>query len=238
VTDGAPCAGRPPAHIEQYDAVTVHAVVDSQCLGQLVLAATIHATDIALRGGADVVRPAVFLDRDGVLNKPVRTHDGERPPWRLDEIELTEEAVSAASALRSRGFTLVVVTNQPDVGHGRLSDADARVITDTIADALGISASYMCPHTSADACPCRKPRPGLLLDAAHDFGLDLSASWMVGDRWVDVAAGAAAGVHTILVERPTSWLPTSSGRPPESLRPTAVARGIGDAAGAILASLP
>jgi D-glycero-D-manno-heptose 1,7-bisphosphate phosphatase len=182
-------------------------------------------------------RPAVFFDRDGVLNKPVRTPDGERPPWRLDEIELTEEAVSATSALRSRGFTLVVVTNQPDVGHGRVSDAVARLVTDTVAEAVGIRASYMCPHTSADACRCRKPQPGLLLDAARDLGLDLSTSWMVGDRWVDVAAGAAAGVRTILVERPTSWLPTSSGRPPESLRPNAVARGIGDAAGTILASL-
>jgi D-glycero-D-manno-heptose 1,7-bisphosphate phosphatase len=80
----------------------------------------------------------------------------------------------------------------------------------------------VCPHDGADRCPCRKPKPGLLLTAARRHGIDLSRSWLIGDRWVDVAAGRAAGVRTVLLERPYSWDPTSSDQPPDCLVPTEV----------------
>jgi D-glycero-D-manno-heptose 1,7-bisphosphate phosphatase len=175
-------------------------------------------------GSRDAVyRSAVFLDRDGVVNATIRRGGSERPPWSLDEVEVVPGARCALATLRAAGFRVVLVTNQPDVGHGRLNAEAARRINSAVAIAVGADQGYLCPHTDADHCSCRKPRPGMLVRGAADLGVDLSRSWMVGDRWVDIAAGQAVGVRTILVSRDVSWRPTSAGGPPVGLRPTAVA---------------
>ncbi|HEY1280802.1 MAG TPA: HAD family hydrolase [Acidimicrobiales bacterium] len=189
------------------------------------MAATIHRR---------AVRPAVFLDRDGVLDRPFVTAEGERPPWSLDELAIVPEAPAALARLRAGGFVLVVVTNQPDVGRGQLARAVADAINERVRTTLGLDAVYTCFHSGHDPCSCRKPAPGLVITAAADLGLDLATSWLVGDRWVDVAAGQAAGVATILVERRGSWSPTAAGAPPPGIAPTAVAGGIGEAATIIL----
>jgi D-glycero-D-manno-heptose 1,7-bisphosphate phosphatase len=98
----------------------------------------------------------------------------------------------------------VVVTNQPDVARGTQTRAGVEALNDLVRSALPVLEVLTCCHDTADGCACRKPRPGLLLEAARRWGLDLGRSFMVGDRWSDVAAGRAAGCRTVLVETPHS----------------------------------
>jgi transaldolase len=142
---------------------------------------------------------AVFLDRDGVLNRTEIRDGVPRPPASPETLEILPGVPEALAALAARGFVLVVVTNQPDVARGRQSRAVVEAINGRLLAALPLRAVLTCYHDDADRCECRKPRPGLLRQAAAEYGLDLSASVMVGDRWSDVQAGAAAGCRTVLV---------------------------------------
>ena len=146
-------------------------------------------------------RPAVFLDRDGVLNA-VRLVDGRpHPPRSLDELELLPGVERACAQLRDAGLTLVMVTNQPDVARGTTTLDAVGELNDAVRARTGVEHALVCPHDDADGCACRKPRPGLLLDAARQLDLDLERSVMVGDRWRDVEAGQAAGVPSVFVAR-------------------------------------
>ena len=167
------------------------------------------------------LRRAVFLDRDGVLNRSVVSESGVgRAPWSMGEIEVDVSHRGAVRALEEAGWLLVIVTNQPDVSRGLLTESDALAINGVVEEAFPqISASYLCFHTGSDGCSCRKPLPGMLLRAAGEWGIDTASSWMVGDRWVDIAAGKAAGCRTILIEHGGSWLSTSSGEAPTDLVP-------------------
>jgi D-glycero-D-manno-heptose 1,7-bisphosphate phosphatase len=144
--------------------------------------------------------PSVFLDRDGVIieNKADYIRD-----WL--EVKLIPGALRALNLLASTRYKIVIVTNQSAVGRGIISTATARDINERllrlIQDRGGrVDGLYMCPHQPADDCLCRKPRPGLLLQAAQELGLDLKRSWMIGDAWSDVQAGVDAGVpQTVLV---------------------------------------
>jgi D-glycero-D-manno-heptose 1,7-bisphosphate phosphatase len=150
------------------------------------------------------VRRAVFLDRDGVLNR--LRHEGgvPRPPAGPDSLELLPGVEGALPRLADQGLLLVVVTNQPDVARGTLERAAVEAIHEKLRAELPLHDVLACYHDDADGCGCRKPRPGLLLRAAGDHAIDLSRSFLVGDRWKDVAAGRAAGCTTILIERPHS----------------------------------
>jgi D-glycero-D-manno-heptose 1,7-bisphosphate phosphatase len=162
-------------------------------------------------------RRAVFLDRDGVLNE---SYSGGASPHRVEELKISVEARAAVTRLKEREFLTVIVTNQPDVARGLMTLADALAISACVRSTTGADAAYTCTHDSHDACPCRKPKPGLLLRAAGEHSIDLADSWLIGDRWVDVAAAQAAGVGSVLLERDYSWRPTSAGPPPLGLRPT------------------
>jgi len=166
------------------------------------------------------VRPAVFLDRDGVLNE-VRLEDGvPHPPASMAELEIVAEAHTATKRLREAGFVLLITTNQPDVARGTADRADVEELNEAVRATLGIDHVYCCWHDGS-GCGCRKPRPGMLLDSAADVDLDLAASWVVGDRWVDIGAGGSAGTRTILLERSYSWEPSGGITPPADLEPTA-----------------
>lgn len=165
------------------------------------------------------LRPAVFLDRDGVLNEPWLDGDVARGPRSPGQLVLVRGAAEEMRRLREARFFLVAVTNQPDVAAGLVSRATADEINARVAAELGLDAVYMCPHDGAARCSCRKPKPGMLLAAARDHHLDLARSWLIGDRWVDVMAGRAADVRSLLLERPYSWRPTSAGPPPPDLQP-------------------
>ena len=136
---------------------------------------------------------AVFLDRDGVLNRAPTPRD-------TDELELLPGVSEALRLLAGAGFLRIVVTNQPDVARGTQTRAVVDAINDALARRLPLDDILTCFHDDADGCDCRKPKPGLLLRAATAHGVDLAHSFMVGDRAVDVAAGRAAGCTTFLVE--------------------------------------
>jgi transaldolase len=150
------------------------------------------------------LRPAVFLDRDGVLNRTAVRDGTPYPPASLDEVEVLPGVEDALRKLRDRGLPLIVVTNQPDVARGTQTRATVEQINDALARRLGVTAVYTCYHDTADDCECRKPKPGMLTRAAAEHGIDLRRSFMVGDRWGDVAAGAAAGCTTLLIDLPYS----------------------------------
>jgi D-glycero-D-manno-heptose 1,7-bisphosphate phosphatase len=144
---------------------------------------------------------AVFLDRDGVLNASSVVDGVPVPPRRAADFELLPGVVEACRSLRDAGLVLVVVTNQPDVARGALAAADLDAIHGRLRDELPIEHVWVCPHDDVDGCPCRKPRPGMILDAALQLGIDLNRSAAVGDRWRDVEAAHRAGVHSVFVDR-------------------------------------
>ncbi len=150
------------------------------------------------------LRPAVFLDRDGVLNRAFVRDGVPCPPATLEEFELLPGVVEAARRLADAGFALVVVTNQPDVARGTQTREAVERMNDVIRAALPVLGVLTCYHDRGDGCECRKPRPGMLLEAARRWGLDLARSFIVGDRWSDVVAGQVAGCRAVLVETPHS----------------------------------
>jgi D-glycero-D-manno-heptose 1,7-bisphosphate phosphatase len=145
-------------------------------------------------------RPAVFLDRDGVINAAIVRDGKPYPPARLEDVEILPGVEGALADLRRAGYLLVVVTNQPDVARGTQRREVVDAIHARLREALPLDAVYCCFHDDADRCACRKPAPGLLLDAARDLGIDLPASFLVGDRWRDTEAGAAAGCRTVFID--------------------------------------
>ena len=144
-------------------------------------------------------RPAVFLDRDGVINRVQIRGGRPHPPDQLEDFEFLPGVVEAAELLHGAGFALVVATNQPDVATGRQRREVVEAIHAHIRELVPLDAIKVCYHVDADRCGCRKPQPGMLLEAARELSLDLARSFMVGDRWRDVEAGRAAGCQTILV---------------------------------------
>src|SRR5450759_1504047 len=145
-------------------------------------------------------RRAVFLDRDGVLNRAVVREGKPYPPASVAEVEILPGVPDALERLKRGGFMLIVVSNQPDVGRGTATRDTVEAINAFLAAALPVDRFIMCYHDSGDGCNCRKPRPGMLLDGAREFGVDLSGSYMVGDRWRDVEAGVAAGCKTVFLD--------------------------------------
>jgi D-glycero-D-manno-heptose 1,7-bisphosphate phosphatase len=147
-----------------------------------------------------MTRAAVFLDRDGVINRTFIRDGTPCPPVSLRELEILPYVPEALSALKAQGYSLVVVTNQPDVARGTASRELVDSIHERLKGELGLDAIFTCFHDDADECDCRKPKPGLLFRAAHDLGIDLTSSFMVGDRWRDVEAGRRAGCRTLFVD--------------------------------------
>lgn len=146
------------------------------------------------------MRRAVFVDRDGVLNHaPIR--DG-RPhsPSSVDEVEVLPGVPEACEHLRRHGFLLIVVTNQPNVARGVQRRETIEEIHRFLRIRVPLDDIMVCYHDDADACDCRKPKPGMVLAAARDFDIDLGQSFVIGDRWIDIAAGRRAGCRTIFID--------------------------------------
>jgi D-glycero-D-manno-heptose 1,7-bisphosphate phosphatase len=143
---------------------------------------------------------AVFLDRDGVLTVPEFRDGRSYAPRRLEDFRLYAEAADSAVMMKKAGFRLVVVTNQPDVGHGRIERNVVEEMHRRLAIMLPVDAIEACYHRDSDGCDCRKPKPGMLHRAAARLGVDCTKSFMIGDRASDVEAGRAAGCATIFID--------------------------------------
>jgi D-glycero-D-manno-heptose 1,7-bisphosphate phosphatase len=144
---------------------------------------------------------AVFLDRDGVVNAATVRNGKPYPPGSVGDVEILPGVVEAIQAFKSAGLATVVVTNQPDIARGITHESTVTAINEFIREQTEIEYFVVCPHDDSESCGCRKPRPGMIIDTAKNLGLDLRRSVMVGDRWRDIAAGQAAGVATVLIER-------------------------------------
>ena len=147
------------------------------------------------------LRRAVFLDRDGTLNRAVIRDGKPYPPSTLAELEVFPDAPAALAALKAADFLLIVVTNQPDVARRIRSREEIEVLNAALRAMLPLDDIFTCYHDDPDHCGCRKPLPGLLVQAAAKHGIDLGASFMVGDLWRDVEAGRRAGCRTVFVDR-------------------------------------
>jgi D-glycero-D-manno-heptose 1,7-bisphosphate phosphatase len=145
--------------------------------------------------------PAVFLDRDGVLNEAFVRGGKVRSPDSIAEMAIVPDAPRALGELRRHGFRLILVTNQPDVARARITRQTVDAMNAHLASRVPLDAVEVCPHDDADRCECRKPKPGMLLRAAERDGLALSQSFMIGDRDRDIEAGRRAGCRTVLIDK-------------------------------------
>jgi len=145
---------------------------------------------------------AVFLDRDGVINKPIIKNGKPYPPSSLKELELMPGVVEGCEILKTQGYLLIIATNQPDVGRGYMAQDTVEEIHRHLQSIIrfdGIEVCYDSGYANKEH-PMRKPAPGMLLKAACKMDIDLSSSWMIGDRWKDVDCGLNAGCKTIFID--------------------------------------
>jgi D-glycero-D-manno-heptose 1,7-bisphosphate phosphatase len=145
------------------------------------------------------MKRAVFLDRDGVINRAVVRDGIPYPPATLSELEILPGVSDALKKLHAADYLLIVVTNQPDVARGATKKVDIELMNAQLSSQLSLDDIKTCYHDWSDGCLCRKPLPGALLEAAKEYNIDLTKSFMVGDRWRDIEAGQRAGCKTFFV---------------------------------------
>jgi D-glycero-D-manno-heptose 1,7-bisphosphate phosphatase len=145
-------------------------------------------------------RRAVFLDRDGVLNKSIVLDGKPFPPKSILEVDIPDGVKEGLEQLKNLGFLLIVVTNQPDVARGTTTIQSVKNINNYLTQQLALDDIYCCFHDSGNNCNCRKPKPGMIYDAVKKWDIDLAGSFLIGDRWKDIETGKNAGVKTILID--------------------------------------
>jgi D-glycero-D-manno-heptose 1,7-bisphosphate phosphatase len=145
-------------------------------------------------------RPAVFLDRDGVINRALIVQGLPYSPRKIEELVVIDGVKDAVSRLSEKGFEIVVVTNQPDVANGLISQGQVENFHKIISLRTGIKHFYVCYHNEGGGCDCRKPKIGLLTKAADELNIDLSRSFLVGDRWKDIKAGQSVGCLCLFID--------------------------------------
>lgn len=146
------------------------------------------------------LQPAVFLDRDGVVNQSIIRDHKPLSPKSLKDLVVIDGVKEAIALLHEHGFTTVVITNQPDVARGNLTSEMLAEMHRSIARQTGLQYFYICIHDDKDRCECRKPNAGLITKAAKDLNLDIANSFLIGDRWKDIEAGQRAGCQCFFID--------------------------------------
>jgi D-sedoheptulose 7-phosphate isomerase len=180
-------------HTEAFQSVVWHLLVSHPALRQ-------GSTKWESIGGPHL-RSAVFFDRDGVLNEAVVRDGKPHPPAAPADLRIPAGTAQALARLKERDFLLLVVSNQPDVARGTQRRAAVEEMGRRLRAELPLDDVLTCYHDDQDGCDCRKPRPGLMTRAAQRYGIDLSRSYLVGDRWRDIDAGVNAGCKTVWIDR-------------------------------------
>lgn len=147
------------------------------------------------------MRRAIFLDRDGVINYPIVLLGKPYAPKFFNEFVLYPDAIKTLQEFRLGGYALIIVTNQPDVGHGLIQMSEIIQMHQYLERFIDIELIQICTHKQDEGCLCRKPKAGMLLDAAKRLNIDLPNSWLIGDRISDIQAGNNAGVNTVFIDR-------------------------------------
>jgi D-glycero-D-manno-heptose 1,7-bisphosphate phosphatase len=142
---------------------------------------------------------AIFLDRDGVINQVNRVDDKPHPPKDINELILLPKVAEALLLLKDAGYLIIVITNQPDVARGKTKIETVEAINKFLKDSFPIDDIFTCYHDDIQECDCRKPKPGNILKARDKYNINISISFMVGDRWRDIDAGRNAGCKTIFI---------------------------------------
>jgi len=142
---------------------------------------------------------AVFLDRDGVLNKAIMINGKPFPPKSVGELEIPIGVIEGLKVLKELDYLLIIITNQPDVARGATSLKIVDDINNYLKKHLIIDDIFYCIHDDIDKCLCRKPKPGMIFSAKEKWNIDLKKSFLIGDRWRDIETGKNAGVKTILI---------------------------------------
>jgi len=145
---------------------------------------------------------AVFLDRDGVLVRAAPLKSYAHGPVTLEEFFVFPNLTEPVERLRRAGFLTILATNQPAIARGQMNWETLNEMHRRLREVVPLDDIEVCPHTDADRCACRKPKPGMLLAAAERFDIDLAASYFVGDTHRDVEAALAAAVTPILIDWP------------------------------------
>jgi D-glycero-D-manno-heptose 1,7-bisphosphate phosphatase len=146
------------------------------------------------------MKKAIFLDRDGVLNKAIVINNRPHSPKTLDEVFILDNVKKSIEELKANKFEIVVITNQPDIASKKITYKFVESIHKILHEELNLNHFYVCPHVDTDHCECRKPKAGMIYKAAKDLGIDLRSSFLVGDRWKDIQAGQAAGVTSFFID--------------------------------------
>ena len=144
---------------------------------------------------------AIFIDRDGVINKVIMRNEEPSSPWKLEEFEIFPNVKECLETFKEMGFLNIVFTNQPDISRGFLKMEDLEKMHKIISETLPVDEIKFCPHDNKDNCSCRKPKPGLILEAVKKWSIDLKKSYVVGDGWKDIEAGETVGCRTFLLRR-------------------------------------
>lgn len=146
------------------------------------------------------MKAAAFLDRDGVINANHIKNGIPHPPESVLEVQILSGVLEAINLLIANSYLPVVISNQPDIARKKIELSSVHSINDYIAQETGITNFYICPHDDSDNCKCRKPKPGLIEIAARELDIDLSKSFLVGDRWRDIEAGQSLGMPSYFID--------------------------------------
>jgi len=148
----------------------------------------------------------VFIERDGVLNKARVERQYQVSPLTLEDFKVNQEAVPLLKRLKGAGFVLIVTTNQPGLSRGYQSRRELDRMHELLRATFPLDDILVCPHDETDRCPCRKPKPGLLVEAGFKWHLNLDHSFVISDKWQDAEAARTAGCTSLLLQSP--WLGT------------------------------